>query len=271
MRCLNFTQRWRLSKFIEMLTKVDEQAPAPMGFGLRAADRRSANALAIAGAVTPSGLAKAKAGIKTVDAVLLNSTDKDEKTLDKAAAKLDDEIWGVRGGTVSAEQARHLAETGCDFIVFDAEGSSAALLDIEDIGKVVTIGDELDDDMARSIAGIPIDAVLYTPGELDLPLTVGGLLTLSRVRGLLDLPYIMAVSGAVTGDDIAALRNVGIAGLVMDLSASDDIASTAKAIKNLPRKKPRHNRSSALVPHVAADGPQEYDDDDDYPDEDEDI
>ena len=259
-----------MSKFIEMLTKVDEQAPAPMGFGLRNADRRSANALAIAGTVAPSGLAKAKAAVKSVDAVLLNSTDKDQKTLDKAAAKLNDEIWGVRGGTVSADQARHLAEAGCDFIVFDAEGTSAALLDIDDIGKVVTIGDELDDDMARSIAGVPIDAVLYTPGELDLPLTVGGLLALSRVRGLLDLPSIMAVSGAITGDDIAALRNVGIAGLVMDLSAPDDIASTAKAITSLPRKKPRHNRSNALVPRVAADGPQEYDDDD-YPDEDEDI
>ena len=241
-----------------------------MGFGPRAANRRSANALAIAGTVAPSGLAKAKAGIKSVDAVLLNSTDKDQKTLDKAAAKLNDELWGVRGGAVSAEQARHLAEMGCDFIVFDAEGSSAALLDIEDIGKVVTVGDELDDDMARSIAGLPIDAILYTPNKLDLPLTVAGLLALSRVRGLLDLPYIMAVSGAVTGDDIAALRNVGIAGLVMDLSAPDDIASTAKAITSLPRKKPRHNRSSALVPRVAADGPQEYEDDD-YPEEDEDI
>ena len=250
-----------------MLMKVDDQAPAPMGFGLRKAERRSAKALAIAGTVAPSGLTRAKAAVKSVDAVLLNSTDKDQKTLDKAAAKLSDELWGVRGGTVSAEQARHLAEMGCDFIVFDAEGSSAALLDIEDIGKVVTIGDDLDDDTARSIAGIPIDAVLYTPGELDLPLTVGGLLAISRVRGLLDLPYIMVVSGAVTGDDIAALRNVGIAGLVMDLAASDDIASTAKAITNLPRKKHRHNRSSALVPHVAADDPQGSDDDD-YPDED---
>lgn len=259
-----------MSKFIEMLTKVDEQAPAPMGFGQSRADRRSANALAIAGAVAPSGLAKAKTAVKNVDAVLLNSTDKDQKTLDKAADKLNDELWGVRGGAVSAEQARHLVETGCDFIVFDAEGSSAALLDIEDIGNVVTIGDELDDDMARSIAGIPIDAVLYTPGELDLPLTVGGLLAISRIRGLLDLPYIMAVSGAITGDDIAALRNVGIAGLVMDLAASDDIAGTAEAIKNLPRKKPRNNRSSALVPQVAANDPLEYDDDD-YPDEDEDI
>ncbi len=259
-----------MSKFIEMLTKVDEQAPAPMGFGLRATDRRTANAVAIAGAVAPSGLTKAKAAVKNVDAVLLNSTDKDQKTLDKAAAKLDDQIWGVRGGTVSGDQARHLAEAGCDFIVFDAEGTSAALLDIDDIGKVVTIGDELDEDMARSIAGIPIDAVLYTPSELDLPLTVGGLLALSRVRGLLDLPYIMAVSGAVTGDDIAALRNVGIAGLVMDLTAADDIASTAEAIKNLPRKKPRNNKSNALVPRVAADGPQEHEDDD-YPDEDEDI
>ena len=258
-----------MSKFIEMLMKVDDQAPAPMGFGLKATDRRSANALAIAGAVAPSGLTKAKAGIKTVDAVLLNSTDKDQKTLDKAASKLDGELWGVRGGAVNAEQARHLAESGCDFIVFDAEGTSAALLDIEDIGKVVTIGDELDDDMARSIAGIPIDAVLYTPSELDLPLTVGGLLALSRVRGLLDLPYIMAVSGAIEGDDISALRNLGIAGLVMDLSAPDDIASTAKAISSLPRRKPRHTRSSALVPHMAADDPQEYDDD--YPDEDEEF
>jgi hypothetical protein len=259
-----------LSKFIEMLTKVDDQAPEPMGFGRRNTDRRPSRALAIAGTVAPSGLAKSKAGVEFADAVLLTSTDKDQKTLDKAAARLDGELWGVRGGAVSGEQARHLAESGCDFMVFDAEGTSAALLDVEDMGKIISIGDELDDDMARSIAGIPIDAVLYTPGELDLPLTVGGLLAISRIRGLLDLPYIMAVSGAITGDDIAALRNVGIAGLVMDLAALDDIASTAKAIKDLPKRKPRKSRSSAIVPHVAADEPHEHDDDD-YPDEDEDY
>jgi hypothetical protein len=256
-----------LSKFIDMLSKVDEQAPAPMGFGMRDRDRRAANALAIAGTTAPSGLTKAKAAAKTVDAVLLTSTDKDEKTLDKAASKLKDGLWGVRGRAVSADQARHLAEAGCDFIVFDAEGTSAALLDIEDLGKIVTAGDHLDEDTARSIAGIPIDAVLYTPDELDLPLTVGALLAISRVRGLLDLPYIMAVSEAITGDDIAALRNVGIAGLVMDLSAPDEIASTAKAIASLPKRKNKPSRSSALVPHVAADQPQEFDED--YPDEDE--
>lgn len=256
-----------MSKFIDMLSKVDEQAPAPMGFGMRDKDRRAANALAIAGTTAPSGLTKAKAAAETVDAVLLTYTDKAEKTLDKAASKLKNGLWGVRGRAVSANQALHLTESGCDFIVFDAEGTSAALLDIEDFGKIVTVGEHLDEDTARSIAGIPIDAVLYTPGELELPLTVGALLAISRVRGLLDLPYIMAVSEAITGDDIAALRNVGIAGLVMDLSAPDDIASTAKAIANLPRRKNKPNRSSALVPRVAADQPQELGED--YPDEDE--
>ena len=261
-----------MSKFIEMLTKVDDQAPAPMGFGMRDRDRRSANALTIAGATAPSALAKAKAAVETVDAVLLTSTDKDSKTLEKAAAKLKDGLWGVRGGAVSAERARHLAESGCDFIVFDAEGTSAALLDIEDLGKVITVRGNLDEDIARSIAGIPIDAVLFTPSALDLPLSVGALLAISRVRGLLDLPYIMTVSGAITGDDIAALRNAGIAGLVMDLSAADDIAATAEAMSNLPRRKNKPTRSSALVPRVAAaEAPHEHDDDDGYPDEDEDF
>ncbi len=151
--------------------------------------------------------------------------------------------------------------------MFDVEGTSAALLDIEDVGKVITVGDDLNDDMARSIAGIPIDAVLYTPRKLDLPLNVGALLTISRIRGLLDLPYIMAVSSAITGDDIAALRNVGIAGLVMNLSASDDIISTANAITNLPNRKPRSTRNRALLPHVIVDEPEEYDDS--HPEDDE--
>ncbi len=59
-----------------MLLKVDEQIPAPMGFGQSNADRRSSNALAIAGSVAPSALTKVKTAAESVDAVLLTSSDK---------------------------------------------------------------------------------------------------------------------------------------------------------------------------------------------------
>jgi hypothetical protein len=67
------------------------------------------------------------------------------------------------------------------------------------------------------------------------------------------------------------LRNLGVTGLVLDLSAADDVAKTREAVASLPRRKTRPARGVALVPDSSQAGvpdvPHAPDDDDDDDDD----
>jgi len=94
---------------------------------------------------------------------------------------------------------------------------------------------------------------------------------IGRIRGLLDAVFVMEAPGNLSGEELSALRDIGVAGLVLDLSAPDDVAKTREAVAALPRRKSKAPRGVALVPNRGpADAPDlphdpdEEDDEDDF-------
>jgi len=243
-----------MSSFIEVLGKAGEQTPEPMGFARRVPSK-AAPAVVVAGRVSPEALAAAPELAKTdVDAVILDVETWDEKTIEAATAHLAERVWGVRVSSLADDQVKYLIEKGCDFAVFGAEHTSVAVLNDEEFGTLVSVASDLDEDASRGLAAISLDGALFTPDEASFPLTVQKLVDIGRIRGLLDGAFVMDAPGNLSGEDLAALRDLGVAGLVLDLAAPDEVAKTRDAVDALPRRKSKPNRGVALVPDSSSAG-----------------
>ena len=260
-----------MSKFVDALSKTGEDSVAPLGFGPASGSGKSSAAMVLAGQVTPRQLVdKPALGDSKVDALLVSLGAWDEAALDSIEGRLNERLWGVWLEAVGSEQVKLLREKGCDFVVFDATETEASVLEEEDIGKIMAVASDLDEDVARAINELPIDVVMLASDPDLLPLTVSKLIGIEQVRGMVDKPFVMAVPDGLAAKDLEILRNVGISGLVVATSSLKEIRRTKEAIEGLPRPKVRATRARAAVPHIGPEPPGDQPDpgeDDDEGDE----
>ena len=255
-----------MSKFIQMLEKVGQRAPAPMGFGPASRREEQVASIALVGEIsagqlrTTGGAAEAGA-----DATLVVLESWSERTLDRAAKSLEGQLWGVRLSDLDAERVERLKSAGCDFVVFDPATTSAASLADESLGKIVDLGSELVEDIARGIQNLPVDGVLWSPAENLLPLTVQRLMDVQMARALVDRPFVLRGVSEVGSPELRALRDADVTALLLDAAAADDIGRIKEEVSNLPPRSPRprpRGTSVARVPGlVGADIGEEEEDD----------
>ena len=148
-----------------------------------------------------------------------------------------DHIWGVRVSGASDDQAKQLREAGCDFLMFSADDTAASVLNDEELGKLLYVGHELDEEVARAIHDLPIDGVLFSPRDDLLPLTVKKLIDIQMVRCLVDKAFLIEAPSCLGRADLEALRDAGIGGLIVQLSDGDAIRGLKESIAALPRRK----------------------------------
>ena len=266
-----------MSSFIELLTKVGEQTPNPMGFGASVRDDKGPPAIALIGRITSGALeANPEIASADVDALLVDIGKATKKAIGLVSKAAGDHLWGVRARGLTDEQLAQLKEAGCDFIVLETANSSASILDEEDISKFIPVDKDLEEGVARAIHDLPIDGAVLSVEEL-LPLTVQKLIDLQRIRGLVAGPFLASVPMDIGRGDLISLRTADVNGLVLELTSSDEIATLRKTIADLPRRKNgRSNSSMALVPqystgfatprhdHDDGDGGDEGDPEDDF-------
>lgn len=259
-----------MSKFVELLEKTGEETPEPLGFGAARNVKNNPSILLI-GQASADDLAKdTKLADAQVDAVLLTIATSNESALAGLTDTLKDKVWGVRVGSVSEEQAESLKEKGCDFIVFDPENTAAGILNDEDLGKIIAINSDLNEDQGQAIHMLSVDCTLFTPEESVKPLTVQRLIDIEVIRGLVGKMFIMSAPADLGKPELEALRNGGVAGLVVNLSAVDDIAKTKEAIDDLPKRPGRGKGglmaqapTAGFAAFASANEPDEEDDEDD--------
>ena len=239
-----------MSKLIDRLQKLGEPTAAPLGFGAASRENEGPLSLVLIGAAT---LVEIRQSPELLDAhveALAVSVDLSEEGLANDLIESDkdrDRLWGVRANAANEDQAKQLKEAGYDFLIFDAEDTAAAVLNDEDLGKLLDVGHELDEEVARAIHDLPIDGVMFSPRGDLLPLTVKKLIDIQMVRGLVDKPLIMAATSSLGQADLEALRDAGIGGLVVQLSEGDAIGALRESIAALPRRK----SSATARPFVA--------------------
>ena len=259
-----------MSKFVDALSKTGEDSVAPLGFGPASGRGKSSASIVLAGQVTPRQLVdKPALGEAKVDALLVSLEAWDEAALDSIKGQLDERLWGVRLEAARLDQVRLLKKKGCDFVLFDATQTEASVLEEEDIGKIIAVASDLDEDVARAVNELPIDAVMLVTDPDLLPLTVSKLIGIEQVRGMVASPFVMAVPEGLSAKDMEILRNVGISALVVATSSLKEIGRTKESIDGLPPPKGRATRARAAVPSVGPEpsggqpAPGEDDDEDD--------
>ena len=259
-----------MSKFVDMLEKTGEDIPEPLGFGAARNVKRNPSVLLIGQTSADeleknSGMADAE-----TDAIMLTMATSNEMALDGVSDALKDKVWGVRVGSVNEEQAASLKDKGCDFIVFDPENTAAAVLNDEDLGKIIAISSEITEDEGQAIHMLAVDCALFTPTESLTPLTVQRLIDIEIIRGIVGKMFIMSGPTDLGKSELESLRNGGVAGLVVNLANADGIAKTKEAIDSLPRRPDRARGgliaqapAAGFAAFASSNDPDEEDDEDD--------
>ena len=243
-----------MSRFIKKLETVGQANPAPLGFGTRA-QRESNPTMLVVGTLTVKQLGEVSSLANSqVDAFLVKAEASELDALAEVSAPLEGLLWGVRISQVDAKEAEMLKEKGCDFLVFDAEGTSADVLQDQELGKVLTIDMNLEEDAARAIEDLPVDAFFLVPPKDLFPLTVQRLLNLQSIRSMIAKPCLMEISGPPGGKGLQGLRDAAVDGVVMVLpkGQSKAIKEVRQGIDSMPQRKPKIEQREAVVPRLGS-------------------
>lgn len=256
-----------MSRLTDLLDKTQTASPG-IGF---AASRQLANpTIALIGRVTSTELADDPGLADSPADVLLVTMDaSDAAAVERTGEAMKDRLWGARVGSISEADTCALKEAGCDFIVFDAEGTSAAVLNDDDLGSVIAVhfeDPEFDEEEAKAIRTLDIDCALLTPQDGLLPLTVKRLLAVQAMRATVRKRAILTAPADLGKAELESLRNAGIAAIAVTLADADGgIERIKDDIANLPRRRTQGGRG-ASSPSVgfgsSSSGDEDYEDDD---------
>ena len=252
-----------MSKLVEKLKNVGESAPVSMGFGTASSRDRQSNMLVIG--TSSITVLKSKESLRKapVDAYLVSFTKGDESLSDVGEA-LGSLVWGVKPDADSWTRAlQQLADAGGDFIVFTPNGAGADILLAEDLAKVIVVEGQMDEDTARGIDGLDIDGVVLTRSKESAPLTVRDLIDLQANRSLVSKYALLEISAVPDSNEVAAFRDIGIEGLVVDMEAlgDDGLKALRSAIDQIPRRKSKSDKHASLPGARVGIGQSSSDDD----------
>jgi hypothetical protein len=242
-----------MSKLLEKLERISEGRGQPIGFGA-AANREKASPMAIVASI-PAGNAKlaAIAAESGADAVLMTAEhQKREDVLAQLSSDKIDIAWGVFLNKITKGEVEQLIEIGCDFVILDPANTPAAVLNEERIGKVLQIDLSLNDNLARAINRLSVDAVLLnTAGRNEAHITVHELMGYERLAAAAGKHLLAAVPPALPMDDIESLWSLGVRGVVVDLTAKNPeqrLSQVKEAVQKLPARKKKKEKISATLP-----------------------
>ena len=253
------------SKFLERLDEIREGATPRLGFGVTRPPKLPGLALVISADGGKDGAAAA--GGLGPDAVIVSgSASAQGAEIGEAASGV---TWGVRADGLTTEDAESWREAGADLLVFSLAGTSLGAVTSKDAARVLTVDTGTPPEELRDINPLPVDAILVSlPGD-PAGWTLNDLAALARVSGRVGKNLLAEVSAAPDGDTLEALRNAGVIGLVIGLSAGQEaITGLKESLLNMTRPgADSRSRSNAILPgSVYADrrpAPAEPDPDDD--------
>ncbi|MEE8473394.1 MAG: hypothetical protein V3S82_09525 [Dehalococcoidia bacterium] len=237
-----------MSRLIDKLKMVEKGSVSGMGFRTAAVARGPSLLLIprLSGLDAKSGAAVAEGG---ADAVLIGVGEALEKgKVRKSRVKaLGGVPWGVWWEDLGVEDMKVLGEGGGDFIVIEAAKTPAAVLSVEGPGRVLVIEPSLADGLLRAVDLMSVDAVLLRGGlENQSALTVEHLMTTQRASAFVRKPLLVEVSPKIEREDLKALVEVGVKGVVVAL-APQGMAAGLKRLRRAIDEVPAPRRSGATV------------------------
>ncbi len=255
-----------MSKLIKKLRQISENAAPPMGFRpAPVASRQQMLLIAClphGNADTIAQLAKADA-----DAILIRGQSiPGDQALREITDSAGDIPWGLHLDALNTEGLEQFKGTGADFLVFEASATPATLLQEEEVGKVLKVDPGQDEGLIASIDELPIEAMLLNLNTEAEVLTIADLMYCQWLSTLVDKPLLVAVQREPTDKEIQSLCEVGVRGLVVDLSEKQlrqSLAALSQAIRALPTKTRKPSAKKAMPPSIGyghGEPPEDLDD-----------
>ncbi len=241
-----------MSRFLPKLRRIWEGKSQPIGF---ATARTKSPPMALV-ALLPQGEAGlADLAVKEgVDAVLFPKGNLAGKALHQLSQSLGDIPWGVSVEAVTQEEVARLIEMGCDFLTFSGEVPAALLME-DRLGKMLELEPSLSDSLLRTVASLPIDAVLFGSAD-DFPLTVRRLMDYRRLANLVGKPSLLMLPSELGVGDLESLWEVGIRGVAVPMEGQR-LSQVKEAIQSLPQRRRMRGEADVFLPSIAAEGPDE--------------
>lgn len=234
------------SKFLERLDEIREGAAPRLGFGTTRPPRLPGLALVVSSDGGRDGAASA-AGLSP-DAVIVGGQDTAQaEGIGEAASGAN---WGVRVDALTVAEAASWREAGADVLVFSLPGTALGAVNSKDAARVMVVDAGAPSEELRDINPLPVDAVLVSlPGD-PAGWTLQDLSSVARVSGRVGKHVLTEISGAPDADTLEALRNAGVSGLIIGLSAGEDTINGLKeSLLNMTRPgSDRRSRSNAILP-----------------------
>ena len=262
-----------MSKFLDRMERIMLAGPGGMGFGVVRTEKTPG--LALIGLVSGS-YAKGLATVSklVLDAALLSGIDS-ATGLKRIEKSLPSVPWGVKTSTLTEESAREFRDGGCDLLAFSLENTAASALATDDAARILYIEADIEERELRAIAALPVDILILPMKDVTGPWELANLSAVASITRRTDKYILLEVANAPSDNDLEALRNAGVHGLVLDVAAvgSDTLEKLKAAALQMPRMRSTgRGRATALVPtsvFPSAAGPEreeEEEEDEEYDD-----
>ena len=256
-----------MSKLLDILDKIDRGAPSPMGFGA-AARGEKVPPIALVGLISRNS-GEDVSILERIEAdVALIEGPADRESLKKLAAALGKVPWGMRFQKFTERDVQRSLKAGCDFLALAPEQAPLGALGDEEIAYFLTIAPDMDERSLRAVQELPVDGVLLSLGSMHRPLTLQHLISVGTVRANLSKYLLLETSTELSVKELEGLRDLGVDGLVVDVSATseDALAKLKESIMEVPRqRRKQEGKSSAVLPHSGHDPAEEQDPDEEEP------
>jgi hypothetical protein len=245
-----------MSKFIDKLKQLSEAAAQPIGFRTAPATAPRPKMLLVA------SLAQADIGnlsdyIAGADAGLLRiaKPSTGAKTLKEIAKAAPDIPWGAWLKDGGQGVVKQMAKSGGDFVVFPPESTALSTLQDDETGKILAVESSLAEGLLRTVNKLPVDAVLIADEpKKDYSLTWQHLMLFQQFADLLTKPLLVAIPSKITADELQALLETGVGGVVTEVEAGQPtgkLQELRKLIDGLKPPSPRQpGKGEILLPRA---------------------
>lgn len=240
-----------MGKFLDLMERIANGAPAALGFGAARATKVPSMALI----ALVSG--RHAAGLKAVatlapDAALVAGLH-GPAALGELKSALPAAPWGVRieGQGLTEVEAQEYREQGCEMMAFPLQGTVASALENEEVGRLLCLEPHLQEHELRAIDTLPVDALLVNMTMVSGSWTLQDLMAVGGISRRSSKYVLLSLSQPPGKKDLEALRDLGVRGLVMDVGAvaPEALKELKDTLLEMPRRRPqRKERTSALLP-----------------------
>ena len=241
-----------MSQFIDKLNQISRVVPQAIGFRTAQPDSQKPKMLLIASLAQDDvgNLADYVAG---ADAGLVHISRASPETFQKICQVVPDIPWGEWLRDTGRKGIKQGVEAGFDFVVFPADSTLPALLQSDKVGRVLQVEASLTEGLLRAVNELPVDAVfIASEQEEGYFLTWRHLMIFQRFADLLTKPLLASVPSDVTANELLALWEAGVSGVVVGIGkAAGRLKKLRQVIDQLTFPQRKQGGAEALVPHIS--------------------